>query len=198
MDQSDGPRGLGARIAVARGAAETVWNEAMVSAVLEKVDDETRAVFRPDAILAEWIPEKYFVDFINALWAVARGEKADAKFLRWVDIVTDRGFAEARELFTSLGGPLFVLRRAQELWSYEHSTGTLVHAPLGMQSARLTLRDHPFLETEATRDAISEAFRYVVQLTGASGVTESHALTSDGYLHVVLAWTDPAAGDPNV
>jgi hypothetical protein len=182
------PGGLGSRICVYREAAIIVWSAAFVDDVIAKLDDETRDVFRVGAVLPEWVPERFFTAFIDALANTVSGDLADAAFLRWVDVVIERGFAEARELFTSLGGPLFVLRRAQELWSLDHSTGTLVHTPLGMESARLTLRDHPFLETEATRAAISEAFRYIIQLTGVRGVTESHELTADGQLHVVISW----------
>ena len=193
MDDLGGPKALGARIALFREAARTVWNDGIVDAVVARLDDESRAAFQPDATLAEWMPERIFVAFIDALWEVASGGRVDANFLRWVDVVNENGFGHAREVFTSLASPDLLLRRAQELWSFEHSSGTLIYARLGPQSARLTLRDHPFVETEATRTAISEAFRHVIHLTGARDVTESHETTREGFLHVVIAWTEPTA-----
>ncbi|MEO8878068.1 MAG: hypothetical protein ABI461_20925 [Polyangiaceae bacterium] len=158
------------------------------------MDDETRAAFLPGAVLGDWVPERLFVEFIDSLWKIASVGKSDASFLRWIDIVTDRGFGEARELFTSLASPVFLLRRAQELWRFEHSTGTLTYARLSTESARLTLRDHPFLETEATRTGIAEAFRHIIHLTGAHDVTETHEVSPEGHLHVVIAWTEGAPG----
>jgi hypothetical protein len=191
MGQTNGPRGLGSRICVYRDAAITVWSSAFVDDVIAKLDDETRDVFRVGAVLPEWVPERFFTAFIDALASAVNGDLADAAFLRWVDIVIDRGFGESRGLFTSLANPFFVLRRAQELWNSEHTTGTIVNAPLGTNSTRLTLRDHPLLGSAATRAALAESFRHIIQMTGVHDVTETHEFTSDGHLHVVIAWTDP-------
>lgn len=191
MDQMNGPRGLGSRISVYREAAITVWSGAFADAVIAKLDDETREAFRVGAVLPEWVPERFFTAFIDALASEVSGDLANAAFLRWVDIVIDRGFGESRGLFTSLANPFFVLRRAQELWNSEHTTGTLVNAPLGTHSTRLAVRDHPLLGTAATRAALAESFRHVIQMTGVHDVTETHEFTSDGHLHVVITWADP-------
>jgi hypothetical protein len=191
MDQTLGPRGLGARISVYREAAITVWSSAFVEDVIAKLDDETRDIYRVGAELPEWVPERFFTAFIDALASAVSGDLTNAAFLSWVDIVIDRGFGESRGLFTSLANPFFVLRRAQELWNSEHTTGTLVNAPLGTHSARLTLRDHPLLTTAATRAALAESFRHIIQMTGVHDVTETHEFTSDGHAHVVIAWTEP-------
>ncbi|MEO7111688.1 MAG: hypothetical protein ABI183_14705 [Polyangiaceae bacterium] len=197
MDQTLGPQGLGARISVYREAAITVWSGAFVDDVIAKLDDETRDVFRVGAVLPEWVPERFFTAFIDALASAVSGDLTNAAYLRWVDIVIDRGFGESRGLFTSLANPFFVLRRAQELWNSEHTTGTLVNAPLGTHSTRLTLRDHPLLGTAATRAALAESFRHIIQMTGAHEVTATHEFTSDGHLHVVIGWSEPTPADPN-
>lgn len=193
MDQMLGPRGLGARVSTYREAAIVVWGGAFVDEIIAKLDDEMRDTYRAEAVLPEWIEERFFTVFIDALADAVGGDLSNADFIRWVDIVMERGFGESRGLFTSLANPFFVLRRAQELWNSEHTTGILVNAPLGTHSARLTVRDHPLLGSPATRAALTESFRYVIHMTGAREVTASYELTPDGQMHVVIAWAEPPA-----
>ncbi len=183
-----GSCGLGARLAVIREATRTVWGDAAVDAVLASVGAESRAALAPGAVNAEWVTERIFVEYMIALWNGPCGGRDGEEFRHWVAVVTDRGFAEARELLMSLGSPSLILRHANELWHYEHSHGKLSFAPLDSRSARLSLRDHPFTEHEATRVAICEAFRYIMTLSGAKGATESHAVDDAGVLHVTVAW----------
>ncbi|MEO6420855.1 MAG: hypothetical protein ABIP39_15690 [Polyangiaceae bacterium] len=186
--------GLGARLAVFREATRTVWGDAAVDTVLANVGEESRAALTPGAVNAEWVPERIFVECIIALWEGPCGRRDSADFRRWVDVVTDRGFAEARELLISLGSPFLVLRRANELWHYEHSHGKLTFAPLDARSARLSLRDHPFIDHESSRVAMGEAFRYIIALSGAADVTETHSVDAAGVLQVILAWREPLPG----
>src|SRR6185312_2989640 len=111
-----------------------------------------------------WVPERFFIEWILGVWNGPCGGSDLEGFARWVDVVTDRGFGEARELLMSLGSPFLLLRRANELWHYEHSGGKLTFAPIDPQTARLSLRDHPFIDLEPSRVAIAEAFRYILVL----------------------------------
>lgn len=175
-----------------------MWGDAAVDAALAAISETSRAAFLPGAVVADWMPQRLFVEWIVALWDGPSGQRDSAEFRRWVDVVTDRGFAEARELFMSLGSPFPVLRRANELWHYEHTHGKVTFAPLDARSGRLSLRDHPFTEHESTRVAICEAFRHIMVLTGAGGATETHAVDDAGVLQVVLSWSDPLPGGLSV
>jgi hypothetical protein len=171
----------------AREATRDLWGDAGVEATMDRLDDEARRVFAVDARVDKWVPERIFMAWMQALWSSVCREDAD-ELARWSDRITDRGFGTAQRMLLSLASPWLVLRRADALWHSEHTHGTMVMAPLDTRSARLTLHEHPFLTLDVARAALSEALRYILVLTRAKGVTETHEVAPNGAMHVTLAW----------
>ena len=55
-------------------------------------------------------------------------------------------------------------------------------------SGRIVLRDHPYTETPQARAGYAEMVRYVIELTRAKDVTETHSLLAPGVLEIKVRW----------
>ena len=187
MEEIGEPCALGARVVDTREAARDVWGNEGVEATLARLSASTRATFAIDAVVPAWVPERTFMAWMTALWEGPCNQDQES-FARWVRRLNDRGFGTARRLMLSLANPSLILRRADVLWHDEHTHGRMIVAPLDPQCARLTLRDHPFTETELSRAAISEALRHIISRCRVKCATETHSLAKDGSLHIVLSW----------
>ena len=185
------PRVRGSRIATMREVACEVWGSEAISTLVARLDAEARAAFEDPTRLPEWVPAHLQIAWGSAILTSLCGERTDdGSFLRFIAEVTRRGFGQMGELFTSLGSPALVLRRANDLWHFENSSGKLTYAPFTPTSGRLTLRDHPFVVSKAMQVAMTEAFRYVLVMCGVAWATATYELGKDGALHVNIAWGD--------
>ena len=50
------------------------------------------------------------------------------------------------------------------------------------------LRQHPYTETPQGRAGIAEMLRYILELSRAKGVTETHSLVAPGVLEIKVRW----------
>jgi hypothetical protein len=94
-----------------------------------------------------------------------------------------------RRAFLSFATPVLLAQRAAELWRHDHTHGQLVLDPDESIPGRrrVTLTEHPFVETPLSRTSFAEVMRYVLSLSRARNVRETHALSA-GALVVDLTW----------
>jgi hypothetical protein len=183
------PLARGSRIGTMRDVAHEVWGRDAIAQLAPRLDAETRAAFEDPASLPEWVPAQLQIAWVTALFdVVCGGREDDESYRRWIDEVTLRGFGQMGELFTSLGSPALVLRRSNDLWHFENSTGKLTYAPVTPTSGRITLRDHPFALGTPMQVAMTEAFRYVLLMCGVAWAAATYEVGRDGALHVNVAW----------
>lgn len=171
-----------------RVSAQLQWGDEGVKAVLQRLSPETReATFGPAFTPLGWYPTRYIVEWVEAIHDVAA--RRDEQAVReWVDRAIDMSFGRVRRVFLRLATPTLLVQRAAELWRREHTHGVLtMESDVPARIARITLRDHPFTTTFASRIATSEIFRHVLSLSKARNVRESHAL-HEGTLKVSLLW----------
>ena len=181
------PCALGARVDATREATRDLWGSSTVDRVLAALPPDARAPFVRGAQVPRWVPEAYFVAWMNQLWS-GPCERDQRGLVRWVDRVTDRGFGAAKRMLLSLASPWVILRRAHSLWRTEHTHGEIAVERLGDRHARLSLRDSTYVDDEVGRHAMAEAFRYHVYRCRTRSAREQHEL-ADNALVVSIEWT---------
>ncbi len=173
-----------------RDALREIWGPRGVEDVAGRMAPAHRdELFAPR--LPVWFPERVLIAFNFALWEGPVARRRDT-YERWLWRTTDLSFGVVRRLVLSLASPRRIFESAPELWRADHTHGTLQGRCDDDRTGTFVLRDSPFVETPQGRAAISESFRYIVQLGGARGAVEKHALTAPGVLEVRLRW----AGSP--
>jgi hypothetical protein len=170
-------------------AVRDVWGEEGLRDVVSRLPAETReATTGPEFSPLSWYPTRYVVDWdVAKMDGPAHGD--EAAFRRSVDRGTDLGFGRVRRAFLSFATPILLANKAAELWRHDHTHGALlIDASRRAEGrARLTLTDHPFVGTALSRLAFAEVMRYVLSLSRARNVRESHAMSGEG-LVVALTW----------
>jgi hypothetical protein len=169
-------------------AAKELFGEEGTRAIGPALPSEVRAAtLDTEPMALSWYPTSYVVSW----WAaVAAGPGKDpAAFDRFVQRSNDLGFGRVRKALLGFVGPEGLVTRAAELWRHDHTTGSLeIVAPLAAKEdgtikggVRALLRDHPFIETELGRRAITEALRYILSLArGVSQVRARHSMDARG------------------
>ena len=184
---SSEPCGLGARLASTVEATRGIWGDAGVNDVLKRVSADARFAFEGSTAMPRWVPERWFVEWYEGLFE-GPCKREMSEISRFVAAVTDCGFGRAKRVVLSLANPWTVCRQGERLWRSEHSHGRLVVAKLEPTCARISLSDHPFVQSGLLAHGISEAFRYILTLSSAQGATMAHAV--DGpVLHTTVRWS---------
>lgn len=149
-------------------------------------DDVRRCLFDRDLVAVAWVPERYMMAVLDAVFAgpAARDDRA---YRAIVDRIADLNFGRSRRELLDGSSPQALLGKASELWRHEHTRGELTVALTGT-SARILLRDHDYLTTRLGRVLVAEAFRYIVSLTRVESVAEEHAELAGGVFRVDLRW----------
>lgn len=171
-----------------RNAALETFGATGVEELVAALDPATRArTFGASGPPPKWIPEADLIACAYVIWEgpAHRDRNAYNTFLRrQVDLGTGR----VQRALLSLASARRVLDRAPSIWSSEHSHGVLEVEHHSDTSASVHLRDHLYVETPQARATIAEVFRYIVGLTRADEVTETHALDGTSAVVVRLSW----------
>lgn len=160
----------------------------IASACLALPADAGRAFLLAGRASDAWVAERHVIALGDAAWEgpCARDR---ATFHRWIDQMIDYGFGRVRRVLLSLANPPMLLRRAPDLWREDHTHGTFGYVPLAVDSARITLRDHAYIDSPVQRDAFAEALRHAMSLCNIRGVTAEETQAPPGALYVVLRWS---------
>jgi hypothetical protein len=134
-----------------------------------------------------WFPERPFIAFNFALWEGPCARSRES-YVRWLHRTTDLGFGVVKKLLLSTASPRKILESAADLWKADHTHGVMEGRLETDGRGTLTLRDSPFVDTPQARAGMAESLRYVVELAGAKGAIEKHALVPPRTLEVRLRW----------
>lgn len=170
-----------------RAACLQMWGEdgyQRVSSELPNHVRERTAGMRP---LPDWILLDDLIAWHQAVWdgPARRNERIMTEH---VHATVDQGFGRVKRLLLGVSTPHSLAPRVVALWRDEYSTGKLESSSLEARSIHLTLREHPYVDSQLMRFVIAEVFRYVLSLTQARNVTAVHAVRESA-LVVVLRWT---------
>jgi hypothetical protein len=172
-------------VAAMLDAAREIWGEDGVHDVARRMPEREREeILAPQ--LPPWVPERVLIAWNFALWEGPANRSRQA-YVPWLKRTTDLSFGIVKRLFLSLASPERFFADAHGLWKADHTHGTLEGRIDGKRGV-LVLRDHPYTETPQARAALAEMLRYIVELTRAKDVTETHGLSPKGTLEVKLAW----------
>jgi hypothetical protein len=170
-------------------AVREIWGDEGLRDIAERLPADTRAATTgPEFNALSWYPSRYVIDWDTAKMAgPARGD--EEAFRRSVDRGTDLGFGRIRRAFLSFATPVLLANKAAELWRHDHTHGTLTVDSTNRAEgrARVTLVGHPFVGAPVSRSAFAEVLRYILSLSRARNVRETHALTGEA-LVVALTW----------
>jgi hypothetical protein len=172
-------------IAATRG----LWGEDGLRDAMARLPDETReATTGPSFSSLSWYPTRFINDWDAAkMDGPARGD--ERAFRLSVDRSIDLSFGRVRRAFLSFATPMLLANRAAELWRHDHTHGTItVDSSANAEGrARVSLAEHPFLETPLSRLGFAEVIRYALSLSRARRVRETHAVSGDA-LVVGVTW----------
>lgn len=189
MGESAEPCSRAVNFAAYREATRALWGESAVEDLVRAMpDDAGRAFLLAGGAGDAWVAERHVIALGDAAWDGPCGRDR-ATFHRWVDHMIDYGFGRVRRVLLSLANPPMLLRRAPDLWREDHTHGTFGYVPLAVDSARITLRDHPYIDSPVQRDAFAEALRHAMSLCNIRGVTAEETPAPRGALYVVLRWS---------
>jgi hypothetical protein len=170
-----------------RSAAKLVWGEEGVAKLAKLLPREVREnTIDRMTLSVGWYPERYVLSWWEAAYAGPAGNK-DAEFFKFLDVMMELGFGRVRRFLLKMASPRLVLEKAADLWSHDHSAGTLESVMKTDRSAELVLRDHIYATKSLSRSALAEIYRFAISLTGVNPKTK-HALRPDGTFVVSLEW----------
>ena len=166
-------------------AARDLWGQEGLDDVRSRMPETERDEFFAER-LPEWVSIRSMIAFNFALWE-GPANRNKARYFPWVRLTTDLSFGRVKRLFLSMASPEKVVIKASELWSADQTGGTF-EGVLEGKGGRLVLRDHPYTETPQARAGYAEMVRYIIELTRAEGVTETHSLVAPGVLEIRVRW----------
>ncbi|AKV03562.1 hypothetical protein AKJ09_10225 [Labilithrix luteola] len=171
-----------------RRAAIQVWGEAGLQEIGKLLPEDARGATIDDVVIVgEWLPERYVMSWYEAaMGGPAKGDRA--AFCTFIDRMMDAGFGTVRKLLLQLASPEVVVGQAPDLWRHDHTHGHLTTKMLDPQTVLFVLKDHVYTTSLVGRLAVTEIYRYALQLTRVKNVTARHVLSGDE-LHVTVKLT---------
>jgi hypothetical protein len=171
-------------VRASRDAAREVWGEEGLADVARRMPEPERKAFFADP-LPEWVPERAMLAWGFASWE-GPGQRSRRHYVPWLHRMTDLSFGRIKKILLGMANPARVLLAADELWREGHTHGRMeVH--IDGTRATMLLRDSPYVPIAQGRASIAENIRYIVELSRAKGVTETHGL-ANGALQIKLQW----------
>jgi hypothetical protein len=166
-------------------AARDLWGQEGVDDIRSRMAEPERDEFLAER-LPEWISIRAMIAWNFALWE-GPARRSKILYFPWLRLMTDLSFGRVKKLFLSMASPEKVIRSANELWKENHTAGEL-EAEVDGKEGRFVLRQHPYTETPQGRAGIAEMLRYILELSRAKGVTETHSLVASGVLEIKVRW----------
>lgn len=182
--------------ALARGAlfqsfretALAQWGKAGLAAMLPRLAPQSARALEEGVLAMEWRPEAILVDWYDALWAgPAREDEGELR--TFVDRTIASGVGRTKRALLRLATPHAVATKAAEIWSDDHTHGSVVieRFPDSPRFLQGKLLRHPYLASRVMRSVMAETFRFNVAMTGAERVRAGHLLEGD-VLTLKVSW----------
>jgi hypothetical protein len=134
-----------------------------------------------------WFPERPLIAFNFALFEGLCDRRRELYF-PWVHRMLDLSFGVVKKLVLGMASPRKILESAGELWKADHTHGVMQGRCEGDDRGTMVLRDSFFVDTPQARAAMAEMLRYILELGGARGAIEKHALVAPRTFEVRLRW----------
>jgi hypothetical protein len=185
MGDASEPRVKRFYAAASRDAVRALWGEPGLADVAARMKDGDReTMLAPDLPL--WVPERALIAFNFALWE-GPVERARPRYEKFLHTMTDKSFGVVKRLVLSMASPEKVLLASGDMWKTDHTHGVMTGLCEGKRGT-VTLTGSPYVETPQARAGLAEMSRYILELAGAKGVLEKHALVPPGVLEIKLRW----------
>jgi hypothetical protein len=185
VGKSDEPMVKRFYVTASLDAARSLWGDGAMADVAARMSVADRdAVHAPHLPL--WVREHALIAWNFALWEGPVDRKRQ-RYEAWLHRMTDLSFGVVKRLVLSMASPEKVLTSAADLWKSDHTHGRMLGHCDGNRGI-VTLVDSPYVETPQGRAGIAEMLRYIMQLAGARGAIERHALVPPRALEVRLHW----------
>ena len=85
--------------------------------------------------------------------------------------------------------PDTLAEKTGDLWSTFHTTGELVLEARTDGTARLAIRNHPFVDDAVSRKVMAIMTRHMLARSRAKNVRESHDLRAPGHMVIQVTWS---------
>lgn len=169
-----------------RAACELMWGNDGCRKVIEALPEDVRERTAGVAPMPEWV----LVDDLIAWHVAVRAGlgRDDATFTRHAHKTVDQGFGKVKRLLLRMATPHTLAPRAAALWRDEYSSGRLTARTIDEHCVTLTLRDHPYVRHALMQSVITEAYRYIVNLTTAK-IVSADSIVESNELTVRIHWT---------
>jgi hypothetical protein len=169
-----------------RDALREIWGVEGVDDVKRRMSPRERDEMFADP-LPLWFPERPLIAFNFALWEGPAARDRET-YSRWLRRMTDLSFGLVKRLLLSVASPRKIIESAHEIWKADHTHGVMEGRCEADDRGTIVLRDSLFMQTPQARAGMAEMLRYIVELGGAKGAIEKHALVPPGVLQVKLRW----------
>jgi hypothetical protein len=167
-------------------ALREIWGTDGVADVTRRMPERERHEMFAEN-LPIWFPERPLIAFNFALWE-GPCDRDRERYFRWLRRMTDLSFGVVKKLVLSMASPRKILESAAELWKADHTHGVMEGRCEGDDHGTIILRDSVFVDTPQARAGMAENLRYIMELGGAKGAIEKHALVPPRTLEVRLRW----------
>jgi hypothetical protein len=134
-------------------------------------------------VAIRWYPTSHLM-----AWQTAMYEVGQADYDRCLDRSLDLAVGGVRRLFMKVLTPRGIAERAGDMWRHFHSHGNIELAWRSATRGRVILTNHAYVDSALGRRTFAEMIRYMLALSRAKGVHESHGLDANGRLAVTVSW----------
>ena len=185
----DEPRSRGTILIGFHDAALELWGRDGVAAIAARLPPDVRADTIATVLRSsEWFPTRHVVAWHDAVFS-GPAQSNETTYRAFVDRSMDLGFWRVQRLLLKIATPAILIERSAKLWRHLHTHGTLaIDATSEPHTAKVTLRDHPFVNFPCSRMSFAEGLRYVVSMARANNVRETHAQGAGTTMNLRVTW----------
>jgi hypothetical protein len=173
-------------------AVQRTWGPDALAAVIAGLPEEVaRETSGPEFLPIRWYPTSHLTAWQNAIYdGMAKGD--DAAYATCIDRSLDLTLGGVRRLFMRVVAPHAIAERAGDMWRHFHSHGWIEIDWRTETSGRVVLSEHGYAQDVVGRRTFAEMIRYMLALSRAKDVRESHGLDAAGRLAVTVSWRGAA------
>ncbi len=169
-------------------AVRETWGGAALRALVARLPpDVARETCGPEFVAIRWYPTSHLMAWQTTIYETTADGNADT-YAECIDRSLDIAIGGVRRLFMKVVTPRAIGARASDMWRHFHSHGKVEIDWRTETSGRVTLADHPYVQDPVGRRTFAEMIRYMLALSRANDVRESHGLDASGRIAVTVSW----------
>lgn len=169
-----------------RSACESMWGTAGLQAIRDALPDDVRERTAGLLPLPEWLQLGDLIAWHMTVWG-GLAERNNLVMARHARLTVDQGFGRVKRFVVSALTPQGLANRVAALWRDEYSSGRLSVQSIDAHCVVLELANHGYVQNPLMRFIIAEVYRYVLSMTRARNIAESHRVEGAA-LVVKLTW----------